>query len=53
LKRLGVRDVFGESGTADELLAKHGLQPTGIRDSILGSLAISPARHFRAECEVP
>jgi transketolase len=25
LRRLGVRDRFGESGTADELLAKHGL----------------------------
>ena len=52
LKRLGVRDVFGESGTADELLAKHGLQPAGIRDSILGSLTISPVRHLRVECEV-
>jgi transketolase len=25
LRRLGVRDMFGESGTADELLEKHGL----------------------------
>ena len=25
LQRIGVRDTFGESGTADELLAKHGL----------------------------
>lgn len=25
LRRLGVADTFGESGTADELLAKHGL----------------------------
>ncbi len=25
LRRLGVRDTFGESGTADELLEKHGL----------------------------
>ena len=25
LQRMGVRDTFGESGTADELLAKHGL----------------------------
>ena len=27
LIRLGTRDVFGESGTADELLEKHGLTP--------------------------
>lgn len=35
LLRLGVRDCFGESGLADELLEKHGLQPKGIRASIL------------------
>jgi len=34
LHRLGVRDTFGESGLADELLAKHGLQPEGIRNQI-------------------
>lgn len=32
--RLGTRDVFGESGEADELLAKHGLDVSGIADSI-------------------
>lgn len=35
LTRLGVQDLFGESGSADELLQKHGLQPEGIRASIL------------------
>jgi transketolase len=30
LIRLGTQDVFGESGTADELLEKHGLTPTAI-----------------------
>jgi transketolase len=30
LLRLGVADTFGESGSADELLAKHGLDPVGI-----------------------
>lgn len=35
LLRLGVRDRFGESGLADELLEKHGLQPGGIRASVL------------------
>jgi transketolase len=30
LRRLGVADVFGESGLADELLAKHGLTVEGI-----------------------
>jgi len=39
LVRLGVQDMFGESGVADELLQKHGLQPGGIRDSILRALA--------------
>lgn len=39
LRRLGVRDVFGESGTADELLAVHGLQPEGLRSSILRELS--------------
>jgi transketolase len=30
LRRLGVADTFGESGLADELLAKHGLTVTSI-----------------------
>jgi transketolase len=34
LHRLGVQDVFGESGTADELLKKHKLDPEGIADSV-------------------
>jgi hypothetical protein len=38
LLRLGVRDVFGESALADELLEKHGLQAGGIRESILAAL---------------
>jgi len=38
LLRLGTRDVFGESATADELLEKHGLTPAGIRDSVLIAL---------------
>jgi transketolase len=38
LLRLGVRDQFGESGLADELLEKHGLQPAGITAQILSSL---------------
>jgi transketolase len=38
LLRLGTRDCFGESGLADELLEKHGLQPPGIRRSILAAL---------------
>jgi transketolase len=39
LQRLGVQDAFGESGTADELLEKHGLQAEGIRESIVNTLA--------------
>ncbi len=38
LLRLGVRDQFGESGLADELLEKHGLQPNGMAAQILSSL---------------
>ncbi|MBM3333807.1 transketolase family protein [Candidatus Sumerlaeota bacterium] len=38
LLRLGVRDCFGESGLADELLEKHGLQPTRICASIVQRL---------------
>ena len=38
LLRLGVRDVFGESGLADELLEKHGLQPKSIAASIQAAL---------------
>jgi len=38
LLRLGTPDVFGESATADELLNKHGLTPTGICRSVLQAL---------------
>lgn len=33
VKRLGVQDVFGESGAPGELIAKHGLDAKGIADS--------------------
>lgn len=38
LLRLGTRDVFGESGTADELLAKHGLTVQGVSGSVQKAL---------------
>jgi len=38
LLRLGVRDVFGESATADELLSKHGLTPEGVARAVKGRL---------------
>jgi len=38
LLRLGVRDQFGESGLADELLEKYGLQPAGIYASVMTAL---------------
>ncbi|MBC7255521.1 MAG: transketolase family protein [Chloroflexi bacterium] len=38
LLRLGTRDVFGESATADELLAKHGLTAEGIAQAVRGGL---------------
>ena len=39
LLRLGVRDVFGESGLADELLAKHRLTGKLIAEDIRSALA--------------
>jgi transketolase C-terminal domain/subunit len=38
LTRLGLRDCFGESGSAEELLRKHGLDPEGIAKSVLQAL---------------
>ncbi len=34
MRMCGVDDVFGESGTADELLAKHGLDFNGIKEVV-------------------
>ena len=34
LEMVGVRDCFGESGTQEELFAKHGLTPEGIASAI-------------------
>ena len=35
LKRLGIRDIYGESGSAQELLKKHKLDTAGITESVL------------------
>ncbi|HHX66281.1 MAG TPA: transketolase family protein, partial [Chloroflexi bacterium] len=40
LVRLGIRDVFGESATADELLAKHGLTGAAVADRIERELRV-------------
>ncbi len=42
--RLGVRDAFGESGTADELLAKHSLDGPGVARSLRAIVAEAGAR---------
>ncbi|MGB7294890.1 MAG: hypothetical protein WBC70_04810, partial [Candidatus Aminicenantales bacterium] len=34
LHRSGIQDMFGESGTADEPLNKHNLDPDGIIESV-------------------
>lgn len=34
LVRLGTRDVFGETGLADELLARHGLTPLAVAERV-------------------
>lgn len=44
LLRLGVKDVFGESGLADELLEKHGLQPKSIAVSVQTALSCAKSR---------
>ena len=36
LHRVGIQDKFGESGSADELLAKHGMDPEGLASYVLG-----------------
>jgi transketolase len=35
LKRLGIRDIYGESGSALQLLQKHKLDTAGITESVL------------------
>ncbi len=39
LLRLGTQDVFGESGLADELLARHGLTGEGVATAVQAALA--------------
>ena len=34
LRRVGIRDVFGQSGTADELMEKYGLSGGGIVEAV-------------------
>lgn len=41
IKRIGVRDTFGESGEANELLRKYGLTSSNIEDAALSLLSIS------------
>jgi transketolase len=41
LRRIGVRDVFGESGTAAELLTRYGLRAANIVEQ---AMALVPAR---------
>lgn len=40
--RIGMQDVFGESGPAGELLVKYGLTAEGIRDTIVDKLSQRP-----------
>ena len=34
MKKVGVQDVFGESGTASQLLTKFGLDGDGVYESV-------------------
>jgi len=40
LKRVGIQDVFGESGKPDELLVKYGLTPDAIVQAALSAMAM-------------
>lgn len=45
IKRLGVDDQFGESGTTDELFAKFGLMPDQIADTVIKFCKETPQYH--------
>ena len=47
LFRIGVRDIYGESGTADELLHKHRLDAEGIYAEVLDALGKMKSRGGR------
>ena len=38
VKKIGIYDVFGESGSAKELIAKYKLDATGIYEQVKASL---------------
>lgn len=42
LVRIGIQDTFGESGSPQELLKKHGLDPEGIARVVMRALLRSP-----------
>ena len=37
--RVGTKDIFGESGEADELLVKYGLTADGIADAAVKAVS--------------
>ncbi len=43
VKRVGLPDVFGESGKPEELLEKFGLTPSGIADAVRGAVKMKKA----------
>jgi len=38
VKKVGIRDVFGESGKAEELMAKYGIDRTSVAKAVLESM---------------
>jgi transketolase len=44
VKRLGVQDLFGESGSPEALYARHGLDARGIQEAVRAFCAATPAR---------
>jgi transketolase len=44
VKRLGIHDLFGESGTPEGLYERHGIDARGIKESVAAFCASTPPR---------
>jgi len=40
VRRLGLQDIFGESGNPEELIAKYGLDKEGIKEAVKSLLQL-------------
>ena len=44
VKRLGILDLFGESGTPEGLYERHGIDTRGIKESVAAFCSSTPPR---------